>query len=131
MRPFQGIERLGGRDAPPEAEELIGRWKACGLREGLDLRTPDGRVSYYPVGCGGVAFDMDGAFWLVAVNGAGAFKRQGNWALECGVLRVRLGEDEGKYRLRVEGDALRLAPDGAFLRCADKLLHWPVFQKER
>ena len=130
MRPFRGINRFGWGDAPPQARELIGFWRACGLCEGLDMRTADGRACYYPVGRGGVRFEADGRFRLTAVNGAGVFERTGSWALEGSVLHVRLGEDEGRYRLRLEGGALALAPDRTFLRCADKLLHGPVFEKE-
>ena len=130
MRPFRGMNRFGRGDTPARAEELIGEWRAAGLREGLDLRTPDGRMCYYPVGRGGVAFDADGTFRLRTVNAAGALARKGRWALDDGVLRVYLGGDEGRFRLRVEAGALRLAPDRAFARCADKLLHAPAFQRE-
>ena len=112
---------------PPWAPALIGHWRAAGLREGLDLRTPDGRVCYYPVGRGGVSFGADGAFWIRAVIGGGTLEREGRWALRAGVLCVRLGGDEGRFHPYLEAGALRLAPDRAFLRCADKLLHAPQF----
>ena len=130
MRPFQGIDCLGRGGEPPRSEELVGVWRACGLREGLDLRTPDGRVCYYPVGRGDVTFARDGAFRLRTVNAAGTFAREGSWALAGGALLVRLGGDEGRFLPRVEGRILRLAPDRAHLRCAQKLLHAPAFEKE-
>ena len=123
-------EYMEGEPLGEDGAHLVGRWRACGLREGLDMLRADGRLSYYPVGRGSVAFSPDGGFELTAVTGAGKFTREGRWALRGGLLRIRIGEDSGLYYARSSENRLVLAPARETYGCADKLLHRAEFEKE-
>lgn len=118
-------------DAPDMLDKaaLLGAWRASGRREGLDLADARGRLCYYPVGRGEIAFLPGGAFLLTLVNGAGTFCREGRWRMDGNLLILRVGRDEGGFRMRVAGGVLTLAPDRGRLRCPEKLLHWPEFER--
>lgn len=104
-----------------------GRYRACGLREGLDLRTPDGRHAYYPVGRGGLTLYPNGMLAVRNVNAGGTFVRRGRWAMEGGLLLLRLGADTGRFRVSLEGARLRLTPCASWL--PRRLLHAPEFER--
>ena len=111
--------------------QLIGEWRACGLREGLDMLREDGRLCYYPVGRGGITFLPGGVFRLTTVNAAGTLTREGRWSLNAGLVCVRMGEERGAYCADVACGRLTLAPERMLYRGESKRLHRPVFERTK
>lgn len=118
---------MKGFEAPAA---LAGRWRASGLREGLDLLNGRGRLCYYPVGRGGAAFLPDGVFRLTTLNGAGMIEREGCWEARDGRLSIRMDGGLAVYRWQAGDGRLLLTPEHAFYRCAARLLHSPQMSRE-
>ena len=121
---------MRGETNEEAASRLVGRWRASGLCEGLDMRGGNGRVSYYPVGRGGMALLQGGVFRLENINASGVFRREGEWSLKDGRLCIRLGDDIGWFCASLSDGRLTLLPERAHYRCAQRLLHRPTFERD-
>lgn len=115
----------GWAEAP--ACNPAGLWMACGQREGLDMMHGR-RLSYYPIGRGSMELCADGSVRYTMVNASGTYKRSGKYSFDArGRLEIAFGEDAGVFRCSISGNVMRLWPERAFFRVAEKRLHWPVF----
>jgi len=120
-------DELEGQTPADEGAGLLGLWMACGQREGLDMMRGR-RLSYYPIGRGSMELFADGRVRYTTVNASGTYRRGGTYRLDArGRLRITIGEDAGLFRCAVSDGALRLSPDRAFFRVAEKRLHRPCF----